>query len=133
MKITNKNVDTNTLRVYVTDSDGVKQEYSLAESLYGVNKDSLVYYIQYTDSNYEVYFGKNFFGKQPPQGSIISLEYLVSNGNAANGIKTFSIVDNINGYQVSNVTTVAKSSGDTALAPRYYSRVTPRRHPEHER
>lgn len=110
-KITNKNVDTNTLRVYVTDSDGVKQEYSLAESLYGINKDSLVYYIQFTDSNYEVYFGKNFFGKQPPQNSIISLEYLVSNGSNANGIKTFSIVDAVNGYQVSSVTTIANSSG----------------------
>lgn len=109
--ITNKNVDTNTLRVYVTSLDGIEEEYVKADSLFGLNQNSKVFYIQLTDENYEIYFGKDMFGRQPKVNETIKLEYLISTGPSANGIKRFSKSESIGGYSIYSVSTVANSFG----------------------
>jgi len=92
-KITNKNVDTRSVAVNVyEDGSEVGDPYTLATSLLDLNESSKVFFLQASETgHYEVVFGDNNLGRQPMLNSTIVLDYRISNGEAGNGAKSFSV------------------------------------------
>lgn len=91
--ITNKNVDTNSLVVTVyEDGSDIGENYTNSTTLLGLNSLSKIYFLQASDlGNYEVIFGDNILGKKPKNNSRIILDYRISNGERADGVKELSI------------------------------------------
>lgn len=127
--ISNSNVDISSVKVYVRDSadSTVETEYVLNTSIFGNTPASTVFYVQsYNDDQYEVMFGLDTFGKQPTPGSVIRVDYRITNASEANGITGFSSSSNIQGYPASVTLNVESDGGqeeeDTAsikyFAPR---------------
>lgn len=92
-KITNDNVDTNSLIVLVyEDGEQTPKKFLRATTLLGLTETSQVYFVQgTTDAKYEIIFGDNVLGRKPKNGSTIVLDYRVTSGSAANGARSFSI------------------------------------------
>lgn len=113
-EIPNKNVDIKTLTVTVkaSETSNAVSSYSVADNVTLLNKDSLVYFVQENHNGlYEVYFGEDILGVQPKTGNIVILEYIVSTGPTANGMKAFSIVANPTPYTALKITTVEPAKG----------------------
>ena len=65
-------------------------KYSLQDSLFDIDGDSKVYFIQEVDDErYQVIFGDNIFGKKLEDNNFIEVNYITSNGDAANGVNNF--------------------------------------------
>ena len=65
-------------------------KYSLQDSLFDINGDSKVYFIQEVDDErYQVIFGDNIFGKKLEDDNFIEVNYITSSGDAANGVNNF--------------------------------------------
>lgn len=92
-KITNDNIDTDSLTVLVyEDNSTLPKKYNRATSLLDLTENSEVYFIQASsDAKYEVLFGDNVIGKKPKNGSTIVLDYRVTAGSLGNGARSFSI------------------------------------------
>lgn len=93
-------VDVDTLRVRiqksVTDTTGLINIWNKATDVNGLNSDSLVYFLQETeDGNFEIYFGDGIVGKALENGNVVSVEYLLTNGELANNCRTFSYVSGV--------------------------------------
>ncbi len=89
----NAGIDTELIRVTVKNNQfsTAAAKYSLQDSLFEINSDSKVYYIQeIEDERYELIFGDGVFGKALEEGNYITANYIVSNGDAANGISQFN-------------------------------------------
>jgi hypothetical protein len=98
--ISNPTADTSTLTVKVQTSstDATTTVYTLATSAISVVSTSEVYFLEeIEDGKFRVTFGDNIIGKKLTTGNIVYLEYIVSTGTASNGIKSFTLVSNING------------------------------------
>jgi len=113
-KITDENIDTNTMRVRVKANEE-SEEYSIYTkftTLVGINNSSQIYYLQ-EDSigTYEIYFGDGILGKKPISNNIVEIEYVYTSGRTANGATSFTASDMVSGYNVSSVTTVTASYG----------------------
>ena len=95
----NIGIDTDLIRVSVkTDNSeyAPSTKYSRQDSLFDVTKDSNVFYLQESeDEQYEIFFGDNVFGKALEDGNYITTNYIVSNGDAANGINQFQFAGRI--------------------------------------
>lgn len=91
--LTNKNVDTNSLTVIVyEDGSDIGENYTNSTTLLGLNSLSKIYFLQASDlGNYEVIFGDNILGKKPKNNARIVLDYRISNGERADGVKELSI------------------------------------------
>ena len=91
--LTNKNVDTNSLTVTVyEDGSDIGENYTNSTTLLGLNSLSKIYFLQASDlGNYEVIFGDNILGKKPKNNARIVLDYRISNGERADGVKELSI------------------------------------------
>lgn len=91
-KITNRNIDTRSLTVVVKeDAVDVGENYTLSTTLLDLDASSKVYFLQTNElGGYEILFGDNNIGKTPKVGSVIIVEYRISNGSRANGGKIFS-------------------------------------------
>ena len=77
-----------TVRPNQQSSRSVK--YSLQDSLFDINGDSKVYFIQEVDDErYQVIFGDNIFGKKLEDNNFIEVNYITSSGDAANGVNNF--------------------------------------------
>ena len=65
-------------------------KYSLQDSLFDIDGDSKVYFIQEVDDErYQVIFGDNIFGKKLDDNNFIEVNYITSSGDAANGVNNF--------------------------------------------
>ena len=77
--------------VKANEQSTAKVKYSLQDSLFEVGSASNVYYIQeIEDERYEIFFGDGVFGRKLEEGNFITVDYLVSNGDSANGINSFT-------------------------------------------
>ena len=66
-------------------------KYSRQDSLFEVKSDSKVYYLQEADDErYEVLFGDGLFGKKLEDNNYITVDYITSSGDAANGVGQFA-------------------------------------------
>ena len=82
------NIDTSTIEVIVKPSSfsTVKRQYRLAESLFEVDGESPVYWIQeIEDSRYEIIFGDGVFGKKLEEPNFVEVRYIVTKGSSGNG------------------------------------------------
>ena len=106
----NAGIDISTMRVIVKPSETstVTRKYSQSESLFDINSDSPVYFIQEIEGErYELIFGDGIFGKKLEAPSFIEVSYLVTNGSLANGISNV----NFSGKLTSSRDNTAINSG----------------------
>jgi len=90
-------IDTSTIRVYVSDNESeLGLEYKLVEDIINVDGTSLIYLLQEVqDEKYELLFGDGLIGKKIEDGSIITINYIVTDGIAGNGPSVFSFAGSI--------------------------------------
>ncbi len=118
-QLSDKDADTSTLRVRVQDNEQSTSYnvYTKFESLLKVDETSQVYYLQENPNGfYEVYFGDGVTGKQPVNDNIVTVDYVYTHGEEANGASSFSFADTIvglTGSSVYTVTTVTNAAGGT--------------------
>ena len=133
----NNNIDTSTIRVEVKDSKGIIENYEEYRNIFEVNARSRLFLVQeIADEKYQIIFGDNLLGKKPPNGSEITVSYIVSNGIDGNGANNFTFSGTITSSfgnvtsGISNITTIqASENGDEIesidsvkyLAPRVYA------------
>ena len=135
----NRNIDTSTIRVSVTNT--ATEEYSPYTNIFNVSPTTRLFLTQeIDDERYQILFGDNILGKKPENGSTIEVTYLVSSGAAADGARNFTFSGALtyskagNEYNVSTgisaITTLqAAENGDDIesidtikyLAPRVYA------------
>ena len=114
----NAGIDTDLIRVTVKNSEfsTAATKYNLQDSLFEINPESKVYYLQeISDERYELIFGDGVFGQALEEGAYVTANYIVTNGDAANGIASFNFAGRLtytrNGVEY-NVT-----SGVSLLTP----------------
>ena len=91
--IQNPNIDTTTIRVEVKEdpNEEINTLYSSSDNLVEINEDSRVYWLTETQEGYyEITFGDGYFGKKLRNGARIFIDYIVTNGELANGIQGLS-------------------------------------------
>jgi len=88
----NENIDVNTIRVTIKDPTSLNTiTYKYAEKIITLNSSSEVFFVREIEGQqYEIYFGKDNLGKEPDIGSVITVEYMITSGSVANGIKLFA-------------------------------------------
>ena len=89
----NSGIDTDLISAIVrpNETSTISVKYNLQNSLFNVNSESEVYYIQeIEDERYELIFGDGVFGKALDDGNYIQVSYIVSNGDSGNGISQFT-------------------------------------------
>jgi len=100
--IQNQGVDTSSIRVkvYPSQNSSAFEFYERADNILDVNSETKTYFLnEIEDENYELFFGDGVLGKKLESGQFIEVSYLVTNGPATNGAKTFvfnGIVDDRN-------------------------------------
>ncbi len=89
----NIGVDTDLINVSVrpNEASATETKYSSQENLFDVKSESKVYFLQeIEDERYEIFFGDGIFGKELEDGNFITINYITSNGDAANGVNSFN-------------------------------------------
>ena len=139
--IPNPYVDTSTIRVYVRgiSDTGIGKKYSLVDNIITVNSESEIFLIQEVkDEKYELLFGDGVFGKSLENGSVITVNYIVTDGRDGNGASDFSFVGSVknsNGALIAPSNTVTITTNQSSkngsniesvdsiryFAPRLYS------------
>ena len=112
--IPDSNVDTNTLRVSVRQSSSNNQTivYTKATEVLNLASTSTVYYLQEgRNGQYDVYFGDDIISKKIPDGGVVTLEYLISNGSEANKANSFTSTISIGGFSAITINPISASSG----------------------
>jgi len=108
----NIGVDTDLVTVSVRPNEASTTEtkYSVQNSLFDVKSDSKVYYLQeIEDERYQIFFGDGIFGKALEDGNFITINYITSAGEAANGLSSFNFAGRIT--YTRNAQTYTISSG----------------------
>jgi hypothetical protein len=143
--LNNSYVDTSTLSVYVrkTSESGLGIEYSAIDNILDTTADSKIYILQEVqDEKYEIRFGDGIIGKKlgdqvGGDGTVITANYIITDGEDGNGASVFSfsgsIVDAsnalINPGNITITTNQASQNGSSIepinsikyYAPRIYS------------
>jgi hypothetical protein len=91
--LNNSFIDSSTISVYVKgpSGTGLGRTYSLVDNIFNIDKNSEIYLIQEVqDEKYELLFGDGYFGKKLENGSVITVTYIVTNGQEGNGASQFS-------------------------------------------
>ena len=139
----NAGIDTDLMSVFVKQNEDttITTRYALQNNLFQVDSISNIYYMQeIEDERYEIFFGDGIFGRKLEDGNYITTNYIVTNGEAGNGVANFNFsgrltyVRNSNEYTVAGgisllTTGVTSSGGDTIesvesikkFAPNVYS------------
>lgn len=104
--LTNKNCDISSIAVTVIEDVGATvYTYTRANSLFNLNSNSKVYFVQACEDNsYEIVFGDGITGRAPKDNSVISIEYRISNGELPNGCNSFRPDTSIDGETAITVT-----------------------------
>ena len=92
------NIDSTTLKVVVSPSTITTETttYSKVSDILDVGIDSEVYYIQESKGGqYQIYFGNDAVGKSLPDGAVVTVSYLVTNGTLANKANNFVTVSSV--------------------------------------
>ena len=92
----NPNVDISRLKVGVkeTSSDMYFTEYTRNYNIVNNDADSLMYYVEEIDKHYfRIYFGDDYISKAIKPNNIVKVDYLVTDGAAANNIISFQLLD----------------------------------------
>lgn len=112
-------IDTTTIKVGVSPTSTTTEiaVYNLVTDILDITNDSHVYYLQETkNGQYQIYFGNDVIGKSLPDGAVVSVTYLVTNGTSANKANNFvgalTLTDSLNETLTNfTVTPVSAASG----------------------
>ena len=91
--LNNSFIDTSTISVYVKgiNDSGLGIEYSLVDNIINVNSTSKIYLLQEVqDEKYELLFGDGLIGEKLQNASVITVNYIVTDGKDGNGATSFS-------------------------------------------
>lgn len=92
LTIPNKDVDITTIRV-----KDLSTAYLPVDNYINLTSSDTVFFVQEGfDSYYQIYFGDNVLGKSPDNGQTIYVSYLITSGDAANGINALSFPSDAN-------------------------------------
>ena len=133
----NANIDTSSIRVEVSDEDGILT-YNAYSNIFDVNSESRLFLIQeIDDEKYQIMFGDGILGKKPKNNATITVTYIVTNGKNGNNAFNFNFAGRLTGNSgevissgISLLTTTQRSeNGDDIesidnikyLAPRVYA------------
>ena len=113
------NIDTTTIKVTVnpSSSNTATSTYTRVTDVLDITSTSEVFFLQEErGGNFQIYFGNDVVGKALPDGAIVSVTYLVTNGTAANKANNFvamsSVLDSLgNGLSDFTITPVSAASG----------------------
>jgi hypothetical protein len=111
---TNVDIDSIVVRVQksVSNSAGVIDTWVRASDITNLDSESKVFFVQETtDNRYEIYFGDGVIGAALENGNLITIEYLITNGAAANGASSFTFGGNI-GNVAPTITTSLDTDGN---------------------
>ena len=89
----NGNIDTTTIRVRVQQSNTVTSitTWNFYDDIVSVDGTTRAFFVEEGPSGlYEIRFGDDIIGQQLQVGNIVSIDYIVSSGSAANSIPNFS-------------------------------------------
>jgi len=93
----NPNIDTSTIRVYVKgiNDTGLGREYHVIDNILNINKGSEIFLIQEVqEEKYELLFGDGYFGKKLENNAVVTVRYIVTDGEAGNGPSLFDFQGN---------------------------------------
>jgi len=113
------NIDTTTIKVGVSPSsvNTSISVYTNVTDISDVTTTSEVYYLQENKGGkYQIYFGNNIVGKALPDGAVVTVSYLLTNGTSANKANNFvaalTLSDSLNETLTNfTVTPVSAASG----------------------
>ena len=139
----NVGIDTDLLKVNVkgNEQSTTQVNYSVQDSLFSSDANSKVYFLQeIEDERYQLIFGDGIFGKALEEANFITADYIVTDGDSANGVNQFEFSGNLsytrngNDYTVTSgisllTTDISSKGGDTIesvdsikkFAPRIYA------------
>lgn len=133
-KIPNKKIDISTLVVQVQEtlSSSTYEVFAPVSSVLNLNSTSAVYFVKEIDDEYfQIEFGNNIIGKGLNPGNVVTLEYMVCEGEDANDLLNFSFKGRTYSTQQSAVVSISGPSyGGAGLediesirynAPHYYT------------
>lgn len=112
--LSNPNIDVDSLAVTVYENGSITPtDFKKTDTLYGLNANSNIYFVQAYKNQYEVVFGDNSFGRRPNNGSTILATYRVTNAMAGGGVSTFFLDQNVGalngGTSTHSITTATTS------------------------
>ena len=96
--LNNSFIDTSTISVYVKgiNDSGLGVEYSSVDNILEVNSSSRIYLLQEVqDEKYELLFGDGLIGKKLENNAVITVNYIVTDGEEGNGASSFSFSGSI--------------------------------------
>jgi len=112
----NIGIDTNLMTVLVKPNQQSSRsvKYNLQDSLFDIDGDTKVYFIQEVDDErYQIIFGDGIFGKKLDDNNFVNVNYITSNGDAANGVNNFKFSGRLTYNR--NAETYVVTSGISAL------------------
>ena len=112
----NPNIDTSTVRVYVSgvNDTGLGREFKHIDNILNIDKYSEIFLMQEVQENrYEIMFGDGYFGRELETGNIITVRYIVTDGSAGNGPALFDFQGNFTDDKTIRVIPTASVSVNT--------------------
>ena len=116
IRLVNENIDTASIRVFENYEQPLDRiEYVYRKDIFGVSSTDPVFYVQPAfDETYEITFGGNRFGKEPPLNTQIRVLYRITNVDESNGSCKFTTND-IRGASVITVLNAAGGAPKESL------------------
>jgi hypothetical protein len=97
--LSSANVDVSSIQVEISENDAPRKVWNRADSIIGLDGSEEVFFLQAVEGfKYEIVFGRGSIGQQPAPGSIVFVTYRSTLGDAGNGIREFSTVEDIETY-----------------------------------
>lgn len=96
--LNNSFIDTSTISVYVKgiNDSGLGVEYSSVDNILNVDSSSRIYLLQEVqDEKYELLFGDGLIGQKLENNAVITVNYIVTDGEEGNGASSFSFSGSI--------------------------------------
>lgn len=112
--LADSNIDTESIIVQVRTSDANTDiaVYTLASDILDIDDTSQIYFLQESiGGKFQIYFGDGIIGKELIDGSIITVSYLVTNGETADNLSNFVATASVGSYTDFNITTISNSTG----------------------
>ncbi len=116
----NSGIDTSTISVIVKDTalSSDSKVFKHIDSIANIDSTSKIFLIQeIEDERYELLFGDGLFGKKILPGNYVTVSYVVTNGEIANGISNFSYAGRLvanDGSIVTSEVSFVTSEGPTS-------------------
>jgi len=119
-QLSDANADTSSLRIRIQENQDSNSfdSYIKFTTLQEIDSTSQVYHLQENSSGFfQIYFGDGIIGKKPLNDNIVNLDYLITDGEAANGANSFTLTTDfpsLTGNINTTVTTLNAASGGTS-------------------